>query len=688
MQAKATRVEKTFEALSVDRANSRLLGVSVITEGDALGHGQVVDAETIRSIVELANAKPQGRVPVNYSHNWASWSGSDSIGDRLGYADNFRIDGQQVRADIVFVMAGSVTDKVDHVLSLAEKAPTTFGVSVVIDGYTETVQNVPYTRVNALYSADIVGVPAANPNGLFASVSNPQSMSTPETKPEAQAPKGDDQISLTAFQRVVEMIKAFTGSQPAEAAPAPAPEPQPTAEVDPQPIAEDDTETEDADEAAADAPESTPQAEAQPEVKPEEVAAVLSAMQPAAATQILNQFDAKTQASIRQYMKPSNPANPPQPQGGQVLPGPRNMQDSYSVSDMIALGAKYTEAKQNGPASGKRLKYKGTAFGVDFGNSAARARQWFPEWFSERVFADPLFQFLRPIPIDGAPTADVIQKQIVVADFATGSLWRRGAGDCGFDPAGTHLLNERTLTVRPMYVNDEICPNSFKDYFNGEVWVNDEIIPREAILMEVMFGRLTKELVRQMLYGDYNSGGDDNAIDGLTTLFTVGSTLAATDPGHIPAAQYLSQGAWDASNALANMQAIVDALPAEMYGREMFLALPPQYISFFWRNYIATYTNAALMLDAGQRNRLPIEVSDQVINLVPMQQLRGDNGGSNSVFLFTPDNLVYALSQYDESNPSAYRMWFNEEEQKVRWRIQANAGTQYVKGSELVIGRI
>lgn len=696
MQAIHTRVEKIFECYSVDRAGSRLLGVAVITEGDALGHGQYVDAETLQQVVELANAKPQGRLPVNYSHGWASWSGSDSLGDRLGYAENFRLDGSVVRADIRFTASNLIADKVDQVLTMAETAPTTFGVSIVFDGWSELINNVAYTRIYSLYTADIVGVPAANPNGLFAATSNhrkPVTMQTPDTPDTgAQAQTPEPQLSLSAFERVAQIVKGMLSGTAAQAEATPEVDPQPVATEQPQQEAkaeaEAEAETEDKPEHDAEtAPESAETAAPAAAPEPEEVAALLSAMNPQAAASILSKFDASTQQAIRAFMQPTNPANPPQPQGGSVMPGPRNMNTGYSGAEIAKFAARFALAKSN--QSGERLVRKGAkSFSVNFVDTVARARQWFPDWFTETVYTDPLLQFLREIPIDGAPTADIIQKQLIAVDYASSQLWARGAGDCGFNPTGQHNIGQRTLTIRPMHVHDEICPNLFKDQLNGEFWVGDDIIPREAVMMEAMFGQLRKELVRQMLYGDYNAGGNDNAIDGFTTLFTAGASLPATDFGHIPAGQFLNQAAWTTGNALDNLQALLGAVPANLHGRPLFIALPPAYVEYFYHDYFTTYSSAIATFNPADRDRVPYAVTLMDVRFVPMQALSSTNGGTDSVFLFTPENMAFGLRQYELGDTTPYAMWFNEEEQKVRWRVQANAGVQYVFGRELVIGRI
>jgi hypothetical protein len=133
-----------------------IMGVSVITEGDALGHGVMIDAMSLATIKEHAMMKANG-VKVMLDHD-------DGIENTIGVMRNFAIEGIQLRADLQLLKAHSETPLI---IEMAETMPELFGMSISFSGTLEEIGGVYYVRCEELYSIDIVDMPAANPSGLF-----------------------------------------------------------------------------------------------------------------------------------------------------------------------------------------------------------------------------------------------------------------------------------------------------------------------------------------------------------------------------------------------------------------------------------------------------------------------------------------------------------------------------------------
>lgn len=131
-------------------------GVSVITEGDAKGHGMLVDSTTLQQVKDCAEGY-KGGLKVKLNHG----SGVESI---CGALKNFRIEGNQLLADLHLLKSHS---EYHHILELAEKMADTFGFSISFSGQDETIDEKTFARCSELYSADIVTEPAANEKGLF-----------------------------------------------------------------------------------------------------------------------------------------------------------------------------------------------------------------------------------------------------------------------------------------------------------------------------------------------------------------------------------------------------------------------------------------------------------------------------------------------------------------------------------------
>jgi len=214
----------------VDREAGVLRGVSVITEGEAKGHGMIVDGVTLEQVKACAETYVDG-LRVKMDH----YTGIDAM---VGVLRDFQIDGLQLRADLHLIKSH---DDFEKILEMAETMPGSFGLSISFSGESEDVEVpsddseevepnsgelpeggveiVRAARCMEIYSADIVDQPAANPSGLF------QAMSEPETAPvEVPAEAPVEEIKAEEVTAELE-VKGPEGTQniPEEAAPAEAP---------------------------------------------------------------------------------------------------------------------------------------------------------------------------------------------------------------------------------------------------------------------------------------------------------------------------------------------------------------------------------------------------------------------------------------------------------------------------------
>jgi hypothetical protein len=83
----------------------------------------------------------------------------------VGTLKNFRIDGDQLRADLFLLKNHDATARI---LEMAELMPDTFGLSISFTGeHEESDNDIVFARCTEIYSADLVDAPAANPTGLF-----------------------------------------------------------------------------------------------------------------------------------------------------------------------------------------------------------------------------------------------------------------------------------------------------------------------------------------------------------------------------------------------------------------------------------------------------------------------------------------------------------------------------------------
>ena len=144
---------------TIDAQNAIIAGVSVITVGEAKGHGMFIDEQTLMQVKAAAETY-MGGLKVKTDH----YTGFNEI---VGALKNFVIDGEQLRADLYMLKNHEATARI---LEMAELMPDTFGLSISFSGEHELCQgteDIFFARCSEIYSADLVDTPAANPTGLF-----------------------------------------------------------------------------------------------------------------------------------------------------------------------------------------------------------------------------------------------------------------------------------------------------------------------------------------------------------------------------------------------------------------------------------------------------------------------------------------------------------------------------------------
>jgi hypothetical protein len=141
----------------IDAQAATITDVSVITVGEAKGHGMQIDAQTLVEVKAAAETYTGG-LKVKTDH----YTGFNEI---VGTLKNFRIDGDQLRADLFLLKNHDATARI---LEMAELMPDTFGLSISFTGeHEESDNDIVFARCTEIYSADLVDAPAANPTGLF-----------------------------------------------------------------------------------------------------------------------------------------------------------------------------------------------------------------------------------------------------------------------------------------------------------------------------------------------------------------------------------------------------------------------------------------------------------------------------------------------------------------------------------------
>lgn len=138
----------------------------------------VISASAFPSLVALGNSRP---IHARRTHN-----GADLLDGYIGHFANFTHDENAVYADLVMseALESAYPSEYNFMVAMIEKEPELLGVSVNqsdVKQLDEEAQTATVTEVRELFSADLVGLPAAT-SSLFNNNLNKLSMSKFWTK--------------------------------------------------------------------------------------------------------------------------------------------------------------------------------------------------------------------------------------------------------------------------------------------------------------------------------------------------------------------------------------------------------------------------------------------------------------------------------------------------------------------------
>jgi hypothetical protein len=220
---------KIAPKFAVDRASGMLRDVALLSVGEAKGHGIFIDERTIETAAEVVAAK-KGRLKAAFRHpsmlDYITSHGADRMLEIPGYFSAVAAKGEQLVAGVFqFYDTFKKTNAahVDTLLEMADKTPELFGVSIEPYGYLAYVDEnddeyseppidrelkyngLPALRVTDLAYAAFVDEPAANPGGVFATLSKLPGLG-------ALFGGGAQRRQLEALGRLAEAVAVFCKS--------------------------------------------------------------------------------------------------------------------------------------------------------------------------------------------------------------------------------------------------------------------------------------------------------------------------------------------------------------------------------------------------------------------------------------------------------------------------------------------
>lgn len=161
---------KTFEKLRIIEAGE----TKNVIEENGKDYKLVISAESFPSLVTLGNERP---IHARRTHN-----GTDLLDGYIGYFKNFTSDDTAVYADLVMseALETAYPSEFAFMVNMIEKEPELLGVSVNqmdVKKFDDETETATVTEVTELFSADLVGLPAATSSLFSNNFKNSKTMS-------------------------------------------------------------------------------------------------------------------------------------------------------------------------------------------------------------------------------------------------------------------------------------------------------------------------------------------------------------------------------------------------------------------------------------------------------------------------------------------------------------------------------
>lgn len=281
---------------------------------------------------------------------------------------------------------------------------------------------------------------------------------------------------------------------------------------------------------------------------------------------------------------------------------------------------------------------------------------------SASVLAPKSARLFTPMPdVKGPTTLNLLD---------VGITFQSGAS-CGFEASGNDTISQRTLTPGIVKVNKSWCPKVLRTKYavhELNIGAGREQLPFEEKLMADIIAKIGAENEKAIWQGDTVGGSGNLAFyDGLVTL------IAADITGSVIT---------NVVTALAT-----DTVYKRIY--DVYKAIPDEVLAD--AAICVNYANfRAFVLSLMELNLYHYErnVEDNMEIIIPGTNTRliGIPGlaGVDNIYAFNPEEVVYGFDAADDIE--TFRLWYSEDNDEFRFRLQFAAGVQYAFPNRIAVG--
>ena len=240
------------------------------------------------------------------------------------------------------------------------------------------------------------------------------------------------------------------------------------------------------------------------------------------------------------------------------------------------------------------------------------------------------------------------------------------SADCDFDSTTSGLtLTEKVLTPTELQVNLQICKKELhSDWEAAQMGFSafDELPP---LFSDYVIARVAAEVAKATEVSIWSGVAGEGSFNGFATELAGDGTVVDVAAG----------GAIDKDNVIAKLSAVVDAIPAGVYGAEDLTI----YIS---QNIAKAYISAQAAL--GYRELY--NVGQTEMNFQGIKLFTANGLGANTAVAAKASNLFFGTGLLDDRNEvKVIDMADLDGSQNVRVVMRYTAGIQYGIGSDIVL---
>lgn len=312
---------------------------------------------------------------------------------------------------------------------------------------------------------------------------------------------------------------------------------------------------------------------------------------------------------------------------------------------------------------------------LSFSNLSAYTKQLVKPLLTSAVFEAKTQKMI----IDGGIVIPGAKGAVAIPIMDTDAVF--GTQSCTFDPSGTTTFSQRTITPGKIKVEEKICPKDLEAYFTqealkaGSTYEDFGNADFQSAFLAKKNARIAAQLETAIWQGDTVSGTANlNKFDGLIKLIGAGSPVDANVSGFTGIAAIT--GGITASNVVAATEGIYKAISADVITKGDVKI----FVGYDWyRTLIMAYR----ALNLFSYNPQDAEAKSFILpgTNIEICAVNGLNG-TDKGYAISLSNIAMAVDLVDED--TNYKMWYSEDNNDVRYRVEFKVGVNVAFTAECV----